>query len=104
MTADGDDVHTNRAETALMLHIAPELVHLDRLGTADDPDRTESLVFRYTAPVLSTNGVTGRPSEATADLGAKLFTLTVDALVDRVARGRIEEPPLAAAAFPPQRT
>jgi creatinine amidohydrolase len=98
MTADGDDVHANRAETALMIHIAPELVHLDRLRDADDPDRTGSLVFRYTAPVLSTNGVTGRPSEATADLGAKLFTLTVDALVDRIERGRVEEPPLAASA------
>jgi creatinine amidohydrolase len=95
MTADGDDVHANRAETALMMHIAPDLVHLDRIGDADDPDRTTSLVFRYTAPVLSTNGVTGRPSEATADLGAKLFALTVDALVDRIVRGRVEEPPLA---------
>jgi creatinine amidohydrolase len=95
MSADGADVHANRAETALMLHIAPELVHLDRLAAADDPDRTASLVFRYTAPVLSTNGVTGRPSEATPGLGAKLFALTVDALVDRIGRGRVEEPPLA---------
>jgi len=98
MSADGEDVHANRAETALMLHIAPDLVHLDRLGDADDPDRTTDLVFRYTAPVLSTNGVTGRPSEATIDLGAKLFALTVDALVDRIVRGRVEEPPLGAPA------
>ena len=96
MTADGDDVHANRAETALMMHIAPELVHLDRAADADDPDRTGPLVFRYTAPVLSTNGVTGRPSEATPDLGTKLFSLTVDALVDLIVRGRVEEPPLAA--------
>jgi creatinine amidohydrolase len=95
MSSDGDDVHANRAETALMLHIAPDLVHLDRISEADDPDRTASLVFRYTAPVLSTNGVTGRPSQASADLGAKLFALTVDALVDRIVRGRVEEPPLA---------
>jgi creatinine amidohydrolase len=96
MTADGDDVHANRAETALMMHIAPDLVHLDRIADADDPDRTASLVFRYTAPALSTNGVTGRPSEASADLGAKLFGLSVDALVDRIQRGRVEEPPLSA--------
>jgi creatinine amidohydrolase len=101
MTADGDDVHANRAETALMMHIAPELVHLDRLDDADDPDRTTALVFRYTAPVLSKNGVTGRPSEASADLGAKLFGLTVEALVDRVIRGRVEEPPLARASNSP---
>ena len=66
---DGDDVHANRAETSLMLALAPELVHLDRLADADDPDRTADLVFRYTAPALSTNGVTGRPSEATVELG-----------------------------------
>jgi len=94
MVADGDDVHANRAETALMMHIAPELVHLGRLRDADDPDRTGALVFRYTAPALTTNGVTGRPSEATPELGAKLFGLTVDALVDRVRRGRVEAPPL----------
>jgi len=97
MQADGEDVHANRAETALMLHIAPELVHTARVRDADDPDRTQSLVFRYTAPVLSTNGVTGRPSEATPELGAKLFGLAVDGLVDRITRGRIEEPPFASA-------
>jgi len=101
MTADGDDVHANRAETALMLHLAPDLVHLDRVSDSDDPDRTGPLVFRYTASVLSTNGVTGRPSEATADLGAKIFALSVDALVDRVHRGRVEEPPLVASADEP---
>jgi creatinine amidohydrolase len=101
MTADGDDVHANRAETALMMHIAPDLVHADRLHGADDPDRTDPLVFRYTAAVLSKNGVTGRPSEASPDLGAKLFGLTVEALVDRVVRGRVEEPPLATASKSP---
>jgi creatinine amidohydrolase len=67
---------------------------------ADDPDRTADLVFRYTVPALSTNGVTGRPSEATAELGAKLVELTVDALVDLVQRGRVEEPPLGRAPAP----
>lgn len=100
MLADGDDVHANRAETAMMMHIAPELVHLARVRDADDPDRTDALVFRYTAPALSTNGVTGRPSEATPELGAKLFGLTVDALVDRIRRGRVEEPPLTMSSEP----
>jgi len=103
MTADGDDVHANRAETALMMHIAPELVHVGRIRDADDPDRTGSLVFRYTAPALSTNGVTGRPSEATPELGAKLFGLTVDALVDRVRRGRLEVSPLTVSPEPAER-
>src|SRR5689334_22306611 len=74
---DGDELHANRSETAVMLELAPELVHLDRMADADDPDRTDGLVFRYTVPALSTNGVTGRPSEATPELGRKLVDLTV---------------------------
>jgi creatinine amidohydrolase len=97
---EGDDVHAHRAETSLMLAIAPGLVHLDRLAASDDPDRTADLVFRYTAPALSTNGVTGRPSEATVALGQHLLDLTVTAIADRVERGRVEKPPLGAAAFP----
>lgn len=97
---EGDDVHAHRAETSLMLAIAPDLVRLDRLATADDPDRTGELVFRYTAPALSTNGVTGRPSEATVELGRRLFDRAVVAIADRVERGRTEKPPLGAAPVP----
>ncbi|MFI5040843.1 MAG: creatininase family protein [Acidimicrobiales bacterium] len=97
---DGEDVHAHRAETSVMLAIAPDLVHLDRVGTADDPDRTDHLVFRYTVPALSVNGVTGRPSEASLDLGVRLVELTVAAIVDRVERGRVEKPPLGAAPVP----
>ena len=101
VTADGSDIHANRAETALMMAIAPDLVHEDRMATADDEDRTAQLVFRYTAPALSGNGVTGRPSEASAELGHKLVDSIANALVDRVVRGRTEEPPLGTAAPPP---
>ncbi|MCW2598821.1 MAG: Creatininase [Frankiales bacterium] len=99
--ADGDDIHANRAETALMLAVAPDLVHADRIADADDEDRTDGLVFRYTAPSLSTNGVTGRPSEATAALGEQLLAGIARAVADRVDRGRTEEPPLGVAARPP---
>lgn len=94
--ADGEDVHANRAETALMLALAPEHVRLTQLPLADDEDRTEGLVFRYTAPALSHNGVTGRPSEATVELGRQLLEQVVGVLCDAVGRGRVEEPPLAA--------
>lgn len=97
---DGEDLHANRSETSVMLHVAPELVHLDRIAGADDSDRTADLVFRYTAPALSTNGVTGRPSEATEELGRKLVDLTVAAIAERVERGRGEEPPLGVAPLP----
>jgi creatinine amidohydrolase len=85
---DGEDLHANRSETSVMLVLAPDLVHVDRLDGAD------------TAPALSTNGVTGRPSEATKELGEKLLGLTVDALVDLIERGRFEEPPLGVAPPP----
>jgi creatinine amidohydrolase len=100
VTADGADVHANRAETAIMLAIAPDQVHLDRAATADDPDRTDGLVFRYPAPALSRNGVTGRPSEATVELGARLRDRVVEAIAVRVERGRAEEPPLGVAPAP----
>ena len=90
MMADGVDVHANRAETAVMLAIAPELVVLERIESADDPDRTAGLVFRYTAANLSRNGVTGRPSEATAELGKQLFTIATEALVATVERASVE--------------
>jgi creatinine amidohydrolase len=92
--ADGSDVHANRAETSLMLAVAPELVHLDRIADADDPDRTGGLVFRYTATELSRNGVTGEPSKATAALGERLFAHAIAVVSERVEIGRREEPPL----------
>jgi creatinine amidohydrolase len=95
--ADGSDIHANRAETAVMMALAPELVHVDRLATSDDPDRSEGLVFRYTAPALSRNGVTGSPSLATRELGIRLVELSVAALVRLVERARVEEPPLGVA-------
>jgi creatinine amidohydrolase len=100
MTVDGDDVHANRSETSVMLAIAPHLVDVARARTADDADRTAGLVFRYTAPALSTNGVTGRPSQASVELGSRLVDLTVTALADLVQRARVEKPPLGAAPFP----
>jgi creatinine amidohydrolase len=78
-----------------MLALAPDLVRMDQLATADDPDRTSDLVFRYTAPYLSANGVTGAPSLATAELGCSLRDQVVRSMCDSVERGRVEEPPLA---------
>jgi creatinine amidohydrolase len=100
VTADGADIHANRAETAMMMAIAPDLVHSARASDADDPDRTAGLTFRYTAPALSRNGVTGRPSEATTDLGAELRRRVVSAIAGRIERGRAEEPALGIAPAP----
>lgn len=96
VSVDGDDIHANRAETAVMLALAPNSVRRDQIDIADDEDRTPGLVFGYTAESLSINGVTGRPSEATAQLGHRLIALAVDSLAVMVQRARVEEPPLIA--------
>lgn len=95
-TQDAADLHANQAETSLMLHLYPELVHLDRLSNSDDPDRTTDTVFSYPVAQTSLNGVTGCPSRATAAEGAALFAKMVSALEAKVMRAISEVPPLAA--------
>ncbi|GAA5482677.1 creatininase family protein [Haloferula sargassicola] len=94
--SDADDLHANRAETSLMFHLHPDLVHMDRLAGADDPDRTAGTVFSHPVAQTSLNGVTGKPSDATAEEGERLFTAMTAALVETIGRAGGEEPPLAA--------
>lgn len=94
-TSDAADLHANQAETALMLHLHPELVHMDRLGESDDPDRTAGTVFSHPVAQTSLNGVTGSPSKATAEQGRLLFERMVAALADRLALAVVEEAPLS---------
>jgi creatinine amidohydrolase len=91
VTADADDWHAHAAETALMLHLRPELVHREEVR--DDPDRTAGLIFSYTVAETSREGLTGEPSRATAEEGGELFESVVAALVERVAAARAEAPP-----------
>ncbi len=92
--ADADDLHANKAETDLLLHLAPELVRADQIPAADDPDRTAATVFSYPVAQTSLNGVTGFPSRATAADGAALFATIGTALTDLVTRAQTDEPPL----------
>ncbi len=93
-TQDAEDLHANAAETALMLHLHPGLVHMERLTTSDDPDRTGGTVFSYPVAQTSLNGVTGTPSLATALQGKALFERMVSALAKTVESAIREEPPL----------
>jgi creatinine amidohydrolase len=77
-----------------MLHIVPESVDVEAMLSADDIDRTDGLTFRYTAEALSRNGVTGRPSEATAELGQSLFEAVVGVIAAKARAGLTEQPPL----------
>jgi len=99
--ADGDDWHANDAETSLMLAVAPELVRQDLARGADDPDRTEGLVFSHPVNRTSANGATGYPSRATADKGRLWFEWMVEDLSALIRRGLEETPPLDHSYFMP---
>lgn len=90
--SDAEDLHANRAETDLMLHLAPETVRLDLVE--DDPDRTAGSVFSHPVAQTSLNGVTGSPSLGDAETGASLFEEMVTALVAVIETAKTEEPPL----------
>jgi creatinine amidohydrolase len=92
--ADGEDWHANDAETSLMLAVAPELVRQDLVRDADDPDRTEGLVFSHPVNRTSANGATGYPSRASADKGRLWFEWMVEDLSALIRRGLEETPPL----------
>lgn len=91
LTKDGEDVHANSAETALMMYLHSELVHTEAI--ADDPDRTTGRVFSYTVAETSRDGVTGSPSTATAEAGRRLFEDIVSTLCERVESARREARP-----------
>jgi creatinine amidohydrolase len=92
--ADGDDWHANDAETSLMLAKVPSMVRPEKMAEADDPDRTEGLVFSHPVNRTSANGVTGKPSQASAEKGAVWFKWMVEDLSALIRTGMTEEPPL----------
>lgn len=98
-SADAADWHANDAETSLMLAIAPEGVRPDKLAEADDPDRTCGCIFPHPVNRTSLNGVTGKPSLATADKGRQWFDWLVQDLSTLVERGMSETPPLGQSYF-----
>ena len=90
--ADGADIHANRAETSLMLALDPDAV--EGAGEADDPDRTDGLVFMHPVSRTSRNGVTGSPSEASAEEGQRLLRALGDDFAAILEKARLEEPPI----------
>jgi creatinine amidohydrolase len=97
--ADADDWHANEAESSLMLALAPDMVRPERLAEADDPDRTDGCVFAHPVNRTSRNGVTGKPSMASAEQGKQLFAWMVEDLCELLQRGLKETPPLAQSYF-----
>ena len=98
---DAADWHANCAETSIMLALAPHTVHAERIVAADDPDRTAGCIFPHRVAHTSTNGVTGRPSAATAPQGLLLLEQMGSALAATIRQARTETPPLSWAPITP---
>lgn len=92
--ADADDWHANDAETSIIMAIAPELIRSTDFNEADDPDRTDSLVFSHPVNHTSLNGVTGKPSISTLEKGKEWFDWMVNDLVGLIQQGNQETPPI----------
>lgn len=93
-TQDAADLHANKGECDLMLHLAPETVDQAALATADDPDRTTETVFSYPVSQTSLNGTTGAPSRGNAVDGKRLFDMMLTALVNKLECAKSESTPL----------
>ncbi|MFC7097985.1 creatininase family protein [Halobaculum marinum] len=80
--------HGGPLETALLRHVAPDLVHEDRVEEARDggSDRWGEWVrgvnLAHDSDEFSDNGVVGDPTEGDAALGEELLDRASDALVD----------------------
>ncbi|HEX8683175.1 MAG TPA: creatininase family protein [Ardenticatenaceae bacterium] len=86
--------HADSFTTSIALHLRPELVNEDRIYNPHHPPldwEEPNLDFaRY-----STSGVIGDPTQASAELGEKLWHATVEAaaqVLKQVADSEIEEP------------
>jgi len=90
-TEDAPDFHANEAETSMLLHLDESQVRADRV--VDEPDRTVGRILSYAMPVVTSSGVVGMPSTASAERGAALIEQLVEALADLLTRARAERDP-----------
>ena len=89
--SDAADIHANRGETSLLMHVRPAAVRPD--ARADVDDVTIGRVFSYDMPATTTTGVVGRPSLASPDDGAMLTQMMVEDLGDIVRKAMTEDWP-----------
>lgn len=84
------EFHANWAETALMLHLRPDLVRMDRAVDHDEQD----WAFAYDMSRKSLSGSIGRGvTRATAADGRRLFEHAADVLTGVVTAMLSEQPP-----------
>ncbi len=86
----GMGIHAGQGETSIMLHLRPELVRMDR-AVRNVPEHLDanrhvrfggSVTFGWLAADFGESGVIGDPTGADEVIGASLFKLAVEQLVE----------------------
>ncbi len=85
----GSDAHAGHTETSLMLHLAPELVALDRAvaGPAQPVGELMAAMLEGGVIAVSSSGVLGDPSRATAQAGREILSGLVRSAVAKLNLG-----------------
>ena len=84
--AAGGDAHAGHTETSLLLHLSPQLVHTDRWVTGNREPLAALLptLRREGIGAVSSSGVLGDPTTATAVAGERIFADMVGDCVGRI--------------------
>jgi creatinine amidohydrolase len=90
--SDAADIHANRGETSLLMHVRPETVR--PAAVVDEEDVTPGKIFSYDMPATTASGVVGRPSLASAADGRRLAEMLVEDLSATVAAALAEPWPV----------
>jgi creatinine amidohydrolase len=76
--------HAGEMDTAILLHLAPELVREDRVADGEPGGRILRAVRDEPVPPLGSPGVVGRPSLATRESGRRICEYLVDYISRRL--------------------
>jgi creatinine amidohydrolase len=77
---DSAGPHADVMETAMMLHLHPELVHMERAVPGYTGDSTLEDVLSKGMRAITPNGIIGDPVGATAEMGVAVLAAIVDRL------------------------
>jgi creatinine amidohydrolase len=83
---DGADMHAGHTETSVMLHVAPDKVHTDRIerGTVGDASALVAQMRTSGVAGVSDNGVLGDPTTATSQHGVAVMNLYSSSLANHL--------------------
>ena len=76
--------HAEVLETSMMLHLHPELVHMERAEPGFTGDSSLDDVLRLGMRAITSNGILGDPVGSTAEMGAAVLDAIVAGLRQRV--------------------